>query len=151
MSVNGKRILSILTYYTLFGLAIIMSALTILYVIGRNGVPMWATILYTIWACAVIGTLIFDIICTSMKRLKFISGLMVYVLSAVAIVVTAVLYLVRSGLATGLLSTFMPIYIGVAALILSTTLYMIATYVVGEAVVEHVTAMRSMKQKSNNQ
>ena len=150
MNINGKKILSIITYYTLFGIAIIMSALTILYAVNR-GLPMWATILYVLWACTVIGTLIFDIICTSIKHLKFISGLIVYVLSIVAIVVTAILYLVRAGLTTGLTTAFMPIYTGIAALVISTTIYMIATYIVGEAVVEHATAMKSMSSKNSQQ
>jgi hypothetical protein len=39
----------------------------------------------------------------------------------------------------------MPIFTGVAAIILSTTIYMIATFIVGEAVVEHKSALKSIK------
>ncbi len=145
MDIKKKKILSVITYYTLFAISIIMACLAILFVINR-GLPMWAKVLYVLWSCAVIGVLIFDVVCTSTKHMKFISGIMVYVLSIVSIIVTAILYLVRSGLTTGLTETFMPIYIGIAAIILSTSIYMIATFIVGEAVVEHATARKSIKQ-----
>lgn len=148
MNIKSKKILSLITYYTLFAIAILMSALAILYVVNR-ALPMWSKVLYVLWACAVIGTLIFDIVCTATRRMKFISGIMVYVLSIVSIIVTAILYLVRSSLTTGLSSIFMPVYIGVATIIMSTTLYMIATYIVGESLVEHKSALKSIKEKQN--
>lgn len=148
MSIRAKKILSLITYYTLFAIAVLMSAMTILFVLNRV-VPMWAKVLYVLWACVVIGTLIFDIVCTTTKRMKFISGILVYVLSIVSIIVTAILYLVSAGLTTGLTATFMPVYTGIAAIVLSTTIYMIATYIVGEAVVEHKSALKSIKEKQN--
>ncbi len=146
MSVKSKKTLSVITYYTLFGIAILMAAMSILFVVNR-ALPMWSKILYVLWSCVVIGTLIFDIICTSTKRMKFISGILVYVLSIVSIIVTAILYLVRSSLTAGLTATFMPVYTGVATIILSTTIYMIATFIVGEAVAEHKSALKSIKDK----
>ncbi|MBQ7880295.1 MAG: hypothetical protein IJ358_00410 [Clostridia bacterium] len=148
MTIKGKKILSILTYYTLFGIATLMAAMTILFVVSRT-LPMWAKVLYVLWACVVIGTLIFDIVCTSMKRMKFISGIMVYTLSIASIAVTAILYLVSASFTAGLTATFMPVYTGIAAIIMSTTIYMIATFIVGEAVVEHKSALKSIKEKQN--
>lgn len=148
MSVKSKKILSLITYYTLFGIAILMAAMTILFVLNRV-VPMWAKVLYVLWACVVIGTLIFDVICTTTKRMKFLSGIIIYVLSIVSIIVTAILYLVSSSLTAGLTAVFMPVFTGIAAVVLSTTIYMIATFVVGESVVEHKSALKSMKEKQN--
>ncbi|MFQ6724275.1 MAG: hypothetical protein ACLRFE_02955 [Clostridia bacterium] len=148
MSIKGKKILSIITYYTLLSIAILMASMTIIFVLNRV-VPAWAKVLYILWACAVIGTLIFDIICTTTKRMKFVSGIMVYVLSVVSIIVTAILYLVSAGLTTGLTEIFMPVYVGVAAIVLSTSVYMIATFIVGESVVEHKSALKSIKEKQN--
>jgi hypothetical protein len=148
MSIRGKKILSLITYYTLFGIAILMAAMTILFVLNRV-VPMWAKVLYVLWACAVIGTLIFDIVCTSTKRMKFISGIIIYVLSIVSIIVTAILYLVSASLTAGLTAVFMPVFTGIAAVVLSTTIYMIATFIVGESVVEHKSALKSIKEKQN--
>ena len=148
MSIRGKKILSLITYYTLFVIAIIMAEMTIFFVLNR-AVPMWAKVLYVLWSCVVIGTLIFDVVCTSTKRMKFISGVLVYVLSIVSIIVTAILYLVSAGLTTGLTTIFMPVYTGIAAIVLSTSIYMIATFIVGEAVVEHKSALKSIKEKQN--
>lgn len=148
MSVKRKKTLSIITYYTLFAIAIIMSALAILFVVNR-ALPMWSKVLYVLWACAVIGTLIFDVVCTSARRMKFISGIIVYVLSIISIIVTVILYLVNSSLTAGLVATFMPVYTGVAAIIMSTSIYLIATFIVGEAVVEHATSAKGIKEKQN--
>lgn len=149
MTIKGKKVLSIITYYTLFGIAILMASLAILFVLNRAEMPMWAKVLYTLWSCAVIGTLIFDVVCTTTRRMKFISGIIVYVLSIVSIVVTAILYLTNASLTAGLTAVFMPVFTGAAAIILSTTIYMIATFIVGEAVVEHKSALKSIKDKQN--
>lgn len=146
MTIKGKKILSIITYYTLFGIAILMAALSILFVVNR-ALPLWAQILYVLWSCAVIATLIFDIVCTTTRRMKFISGLIVYVLSIISIVVTTILYLVSASLTAGLTAVFMPVFTGAAAVILSTSIYMIATFIVGESVVEHKSALKSIKDK----
>lgn len=146
MSIKGKKVLSIITYYTLFAIAILMASMAILFVLNRV-IPVWAKVLYTLWSCAVIGVLIFDIVCTTTKRMKFISGIIIYVLSIISIVVTAILYLTNASLTTGLTAVFMPVFTGVTTIILSTTIYMIATFIVGEAVVEHKTALKSIKDK----
>ncbi|MBQ3502140.1 MAG: hypothetical protein IJA72_00540 [Clostridia bacterium] len=148
MSVKGKKILSIITYYTLFAIAVIMAAVSILYSVTR-ALPMWAKVLYILWACVVIGSLIFDVVCTSTKRMKFISGIIVYVLSIVSVIVTALLYLTNAGLTAGLTAVFMPIFTGMAAIILSTSLYLIFTFIVGEAVVEHATVGKSTRLKQD--
>ena len=149
MTIKGKKVLSIIAYYTLFSIAILMASLSILFILNRV-MPMWAKVLYTLWSCAVIGALIFDVVCTTTKRMKFISGIIIYVLSIVSIVVTAILYLTSASLTAGLTAVFMPVFTGVAAIILSTTIYMIATFIVGEAVVEHKTALKSIKDKQNS-
>ena len=148
MSIKSKKILSVITYYTLFGIAVLMSAMSILYVVNR-ALPLWAKVLYVLWACVVIGALVFDIICTSIRKMKFISGIIVYVLSIVSIIVTAILYLTNAGLTVGLTTIFMPIYTGTATIILSTSIYMIATFIVGESIAEHKSALKSIKAKQD--
>ena len=148
MSIRSKKVLSLLSYYTLFIIATIMAIATILFVLNRE-LPTWATVVYVIWACAVILTLAFDIYFSLIKRMKFCTGLSVYILSVASIIVTAILYVTSSTLTAGLTSTFMPIYAGVAAVVLSTSVYMIATFIVGESVVEHKSALKSIKEKQN--
>ena len=85
--------------------------------------------------------------CTLCKNMKFITGLLVYILSVASVIVTAVLYLTRSNLTEGLTSAFIPVYTGVAAIILSTSIYMILTFIAGESAVEHKSALQSIKDK----
>ena len=59
MSVKGKRILSVITYYTLIGLALAMSV-GFIFALSIRVFPLWAKIVYIAWAGIVIGTLIFS-------------------------------------------------------------------------------------------
>lgn len=148
MKISGKKILSVITYYTLVSIALIMAGLTILYVLNRE-IPVWAKVIYVIWSCGVVGTIIYDIICTSLRQMKFISGLIVYSLSIASVIVTTILYLTQNtGLKLGLTTLFAPTFIGIASMVLSTTIYMIACFIVGEAIAEHSSALKSIN-KSN--
>lgn len=148
MSLEQKKLLSLIAYYTLFIIATIMAILTIVFMLNRV-VPTWAKVVYIIWACAVILNLLFDVYCTTMKRMKFCSGVSVYVLSVASIVVTAILYTVSASLTAGLTTVFMPVFTGLAATVLSTSIYLIATFIVGESVAEHKSALKSVQQKQN--
>lgn len=144
MKISNKKILSIITYYTLFGIGLIMACLSIIYILNRT-IPTWAKVIYVVWTCGVVGVLIYDVVCTSLSRMKFISGLIVYSLSVASVIVTSILYLTQStGLKLGLTEMFVPTFIGIASLILSTTIYMIATYIVGESVAEHSSALKNI-------
>jgi len=137
MSVNGKRILSSITYYTLAVLTLLASAF-FLYCLSIKGVVMWAKVIYYVWTAIVIGVTIFDVICTNSGEGKFISGLIVYVLSILAVVMMAILYFLNSGMA-GLATEYFNLFISVSLISLVTTGLLIATWVVGENRVEHST------------
>ena len=137
MSVNGKRILSSITYYTLAVLTLLASAFFI-YCLSVKGVAMWARIIYYVWTAVVIGVTIFDVICTNAGEGKFVSGLIVYVLSILAVVMACILYFVNSGM-EGLATDFFNLFISVSMISLLTTGFMIATWAVGENRVEHST------------
>ena len=83
MSVNGKRILSSITYYTLAVLTLLASAFFI-YCLSVKDVAGWARVIYYIWTAVVIGVTIFDVICTNSGEGKFISGVIVYISSTLA-------------------------------------------------------------------
>lgn len=137
MSVNGKRILSSITYYTLAVLTLLASAF-FLYCLSIKGVVMWAKVVYYVWTAVVIGVTIFDVICTNSGEGKFISGLIVYVLSILAVVMMAILYFLNSGMA-GLATDFFNLFISVSLISIITTGLLIATWSVGENRVEHST------------
>lgn len=146
MSVNSKKILSIIVYYTLAALALISSGFFIYCMIVRD-VALWAKIVYFIWIGLVIGAVIFDIICTSTGEAKAVSGLIVYILSVLAVIMCAILYFTNVGVA-GLATDFFNLFLSVSLISLMTTGYMIATWCVGESLVEHTSAEDEIERRT---
>lgn len=146
MSINNKRILSIVVYFTLAVLAILMSAFFVYCLIVKD-VAMWAKIIYFIWVGLVIGAVIFDIICTNTGDGKQISGLIIYVLSLLALIMACILYFMNTG-ATGLAVDYFNLFVSISLISLMTTGFMIATWCVGESLVEHTTVQEEMRRKN---
>ena len=145
MSVSNKKLLSTIAYYTLIILSILSSAFFI-YALTVKDVVMWAKVIYFIWAAVVIVVAIYDVICTRAGRSKFISGLIIYVLSILAVIMACVLYFINTGV-NGLATDFFNIFISVSILSLMTTGYLIASWCVGEAKVEHESAEDEIDQR----
>lgn len=145
MSVSNKKLLSTIAYYTLIILSILSSAFFI-YALTVKDVVMWAKVIYFIWAAVVIVVAIYDVICTRAGRSKFISGLIIYVLSILAVIMACVLYFINTGV-DGLATDFFNIFISVSILSLMTTGYLIASWCVGEAKVEHESAEDEIDQR----
>ncbi len=145
MSVKNKKILSIIVYYTLAVLAL-CSAGFFIYTTIITALPLWAKIIYYVWTGLVIGAVIFDIICTSSGEAKSVSGLIIYVLSILAVLMTMILYIVNAT-RTGLVGTFFNVYLTASIVSLMTTGYMIATWCVGESLIEHATAENELNKK----
>ena len=149
MSVDNKRILSMIVDYTLISLALI-SAGFFIYCLIIKDVALWTRIVYFIWIGFVIGAIIFDIVCTNTKEGKQISGLIIYALSVLAVIVMAVLYFINSGM-DGLATNFFNLFISISLISIMTTGYMIASWCVGEALVEHASAEREMLNRETRQ
>ena len=81
---------------------------------------------------------IFDVICTNSGEGKFTSGIIVYVLSILAVAMACILYFANSGM-TGLATEFFNLFISVSLISLITTGFLIATWCVSENRVEHST------------
>ena len=146
MSVFNKKVLSIIVYYTLVILAIGAGAFFV-FAVMINGLPLWAKIIYYVWVGLLVGAVIFDIICTCTHQAKTISGFIIYVLSVMAVAMTILLYLLNATTA-GINLDFMQTYMSTSILSLITTGYMIATWCVGESVVEHATANKEIADKA---
>ncbi len=146
MSVFNKKVLSIIVYYTLVTLAIGAGAFFV-FAVMINGLPLWAKIIYYVWVGLLVGAVIFDIICTCTHQAKTISGFIIYVLSVMAVAMTILLYLLNATTA-GINPDFMQTYMSTSILSLITTGYMIATWCVGESVVEHATANKEIADKA---
>lgn len=138
MSVNNKRFLSMIVYYTLIVLALASAGFFIYTLITRD-VAGWAKVVYFIWVALVIAVLIYDIMCTNKRQGKERSGFVIYVLSVLAVIMACILYFMNTGRA-GLTTDFLSLFASVAIISLMTTGYMIASWCVGENLVEHRTA-----------
>lgn len=145
MSVKGKKILSNIVYYTLIVMALVFSAFFV-FALAVKDVAMWTKVLYFVWIGITIATLIFDIICTTTRNNKHISGLIIYVLSIIAVVLALVLYFVNTG-ATGLATDYFNLFISISFLSLLTTGFTIASWVIGENLVEHSVSYDKLKNK----
>ena len=147
MGVGNKKVLSIIVYYTLAALALLSAGFFIFSLIVRD-LALWAKILYFVWTGFVIGAIIFDIICTCNKEGKTISGLIIYILSLIAVIMMMILYFMNVG-RTGLATGFFNLFLSISLVSIMTTGYMIATWCVGEAVVEHTTADDALDSKKS--
>lgn len=148
MSVRDKRILSTIVYYTLIALALVNVGFFIFALVVKD-VVMWAKVIYFIWSGLVIGVLIFDIICTSSHEAKSISGWIVYILSVLAVIMAVILYVINAG-ADGLATDYFNLFISISLISLMTTGYMIASWCVGEKLVEHATSEDELNAKIAN-
>ena len=149
MSVESKRKLSTICYYTL---AILTFAVACLfgYALIIRRVAMWARVVYFIWLAVVLATVVFDIVCTHNNSGKEITGLIIYVLSILSIIVAAILYFTNAGI-DGLVDNLFNMFISVSLLSVTVTGFLIATWLVGQSLVEHRTAGKEIhaQQKIN--
>ncbi len=149
MSVENKRKLSTIVYYTLAIMTVIFAGFFGYALIIRD-VPMWAKVVYFIWIAVVIGAVIFDIICTGNNEGKTLVGLVVYVLSILAVVMAGILYFMNVT-RTGIILNFFNLFLSVSLLSLITTGFLIATWCVGEKLVQNRTSAKEIEnQKAQN-
>ena len=145
MSIENKKLMSIVVYYTLAILAL-ASAGFFIYALVVKDVVMWAEIVYFVWSGFVIATVIYDLYCTSTGENKRITAWLVYILSVLAVVMACILYFLNTT-ATGLLADFLPLFTSVSILSLMTSGYLIATWCVGESLVEHNVSEREINDR----
>lgn len=148
MSVESKRKLSTICYYTL---AILTFAVACLfgYALIIRRVAMWARVVYFIWLAVVLATVVFDVVCTHNNRGKEVTGLIVYVLSILSLIVAAILYFSNAGI-NGLVDNLFNMFISVSLLSVTVTGFLIATWIVGESLVEHKTAAKEIETQKIN-
>ena len=94
MENNQKRSLLNMAYYSLIGVSLIFSILFILRT-SFSTLPFYIQIIYYIWSVALIINLIFDVYCTMKHRMKYISGLIFFVLSLLCVVMAIIVFFVQ--------------------------------------------------------
>lgn len=91
METTGKKVLLILTYYTLM-LAMLGLSIFLFISLPSDRIALWVKVCYYILIGLLIALVIFDIICTNRKMNKYISGFILYGLTVVHLVVSFILY-----------------------------------------------------------
>ena len=94
MDFRQKKVLLNISYYTLIGLGIFSSILFILKVAFSN-MPVYIQIIYYIWCGFLILYLFFDVFCTIKQRFKFISGIILFVLALLGVIMAVDVFLCK--------------------------------------------------------
>ncbi len=85
MENSQKRVLLQMTYYTLIGLSIVFTIFFVLR-ISYSNMPLYIKIIYYIWSGVLILAVIYDIVCTLTNKMKFIVGIILFVLTILSII-----------------------------------------------------------------
>jgi len=94
MENNQKRILLNMAYYSLFGLSILFTVLFVLRIVYSN-LPLYIQIIYYAWSAVLIFNLIFDLICTRRNSMKFISGIIYFILAFLTVVMAVDVFFMK--------------------------------------------------------
>ena len=146
MLAKQKNILLAITYYTLATITICFSVLFMVFLASQT-TALYQQIMYYILSSLVVLLVALDIIFTVIKSNKFVSGILIFVLTLVTICMGCVLYmLMQVDFAIPTANLFS--YIGMMALSYLTTIMLIVLFCVGESMITNST--RISKRKTSN-
>lgn len=91
MEFNGKKILLNMVYYTVCAL-LLACGVTFMIFLAMSDTRTLIKVGYFILTTLFVLLMLFDIICTNLTHMKFISGLVLYVLTIVTIVMAFIVY-----------------------------------------------------------
>ena len=148
MSLENKRKLATIVYYTLAVMTVVFAAFFGFALVVRD-LAMWAKVVYFIWIAIVIGAVIFDIMCTMANDRKTLVGWVVYIVSILAVAMAAILYFMNVT-KTGIVLNFFNLFLSVSLLSLITTGFLIATWCVGERIVNTRIVAKRVDVQQNN-
>ncbi len=134
MEQTKKKILLGMVYYALVSVAILMGVIFMIY-LATQDVALYAKISLWILTDVLIGLIIFDIICTNIRKLKYIAGIILYICSLVTIVMSIITYITIS---TNLILTAVQVFPYLALLMLSwvINIFVILQYFTGLKIIE---------------
>lgn len=142
MEQTKKKILLGMVYYALVSVAILMGVIFMIY-LATQDVALYAKISLWILTDVLIGLIIFDIICTNIRKLKYIAGIILYICSLVTIVMSIITYITIS---TNLILTAVQVFPYLALLMLSwvINIFVILQYFTGLKMIE-IKSKRAVK------
>ncbi len=130
-----KKILLNIAYYTLIGLGFLSCVLFILKVAFSN-LPLYLKIIYFIWCGFVILYLCFDVFCTIKRMLKFVAGIILFVLSLISVVLAVNVFIVQGISFRSVTNLEVTYFINMSLSFLPIFLSFFA-FIVGEKIIEY--------------
>ena len=91
MEFTGKKVLLNIVYYTLIAIMVAIGV-SFLIILGTSDIALFPKIFYFVLTILFILLIIYDIICTHLNRMKFVSGIILYTLSIATLVMIFILY-----------------------------------------------------------
>lgn len=96
MDFDKKKVLLNIVYYSTIGVMVAFVVFLFLSLAGAT-LAVWERAMFYILVGALVGIVAYDIVCTCIKSEKYISGLMLYVVTMLIIVFTLVVFALNSG------------------------------------------------------
>ena len=95
MEANLKKILFNVVYYSL--IAVMVSfVIFFLITLGNASMAEWERIAYYVLAIALLVAVIYDVICTSLRRNKYIAGMLIYVVAMLVVILSLIIMALNS-------------------------------------------------------
>ena len=137
MEFTGKKVLLNIVYYTLIAIMVAIGV-AFLVILGISDIALFPKVFYFILTVLFILLIIYDIICTHLNRMKFVSGIILYALSIATLVMIFVLYGINA--TSALIPTdYVNIFATLSSISLSIMILGIIVYCVGQKIVEYKT------------
>ena len=137
MEFTGKKVLLNMVYYTLIAIMVAVGV-AFLIILGTSDIALLPKIFYFILTILFILLIIYDIICTHLDRMKFVSGIILYVLSIATLVMIFVLYGINATRAL-IPTEYVNVFATLSSISLTIMILGIIVYCVGQKIVEYKT------------
>ena len=95
MDFDKKKVLLNIVYYSAIGVMVAFVTFLFLSLAGAS-LAVWERVMFYVLVGALVGVVAYDIVCTCIKSEKYISGLILYVITMCIIVFTLVVFALNS-------------------------------------------------------
>ena len=146
MSAKQKNILLSMTYFTLAAITIAFCVLFMIF-LSTQTTAIYQQVMYYVLSSLVVLLVVLDIIFTIIKANKYITGMLIYLLTLLTIIMGCILYGLMN-VDGAIVANNLFGYIGMMALSYMVTIMLIVVYCVGEKLISN--SVKIMKRKNIN-
>ena len=95
MEANMKKVLTTIVYYSIVAVMVAM-VVFMMVSLSPSSMAVWEKVCLYILTGALALVTIYDIVCTTMRRQKYISGFMLYIVSMLVVIITLIILALNS-------------------------------------------------------